>query len=407
VKSLPNVLHIDYLDGLRALAVSLVVIRHIVLFGPALATGIWLHVLDEGAHGVDLFFVISGFCLSYPTLMALKAKDSQRFSVADFFAKRIVRIIPPYWIALGIIVLLGQLVINSGAAIGQTSISMPSVWQALRQLVFFDHTDLTNSSFWSLAVEFRWYLVFPIVLWLWVFQRRAFWTVIAACVIAYQFTLAGGVDMGTLPCFMLGIVAAAIQVDGHALRKWAPILLPVAIAVAVLLEPTRGIYWLGQDQFGWHVAAFLFVVSAGTLAPLRATLAWLPLRTVGIASYSIYLMHQPLLGILMARTTWWNSVALMLAVCFAFYFIFERTVLLSRVRKPLIALLADPIARFLRFAGAPVELHLFRPLPAHDGNRLEAGAEDRAKAIRIEPPIQEIDNTSTSEMPEVVDLPAR
>lgn len=388
MKPSPTIPHIGYLDGLRALAVSLVVVRHVVLFAPTLATGIWLHVFDEGAHGVDLFFVISGFCLSYPTLVALKADGGTRFNIAAFFSKRIVRIIPPYWIALGIIILLGQLVINAGAPIGQTSISMPSIWQALRQLVFFDHTDLTNSSFWSLAVEFRWYLVFPIVLWLWVFQRRAFWTVIAACVIAYQFTLAGGVDMGTLPCFMLGIVAAAVQVDGHAIKKWAPALLPVAVAAAVLLEPTRGIYWLGQDQFGWHVAAFLFVVSAGTLAPLRAALAWLPLRMIGLASYSIYLMHQPLLGILMGRTTWWTAVGLMFVVCIAFWFIFERTVLLSRVRKPLISILMNPIAQFLRLVGAPAELHLFRATAVGVGDGLKAARplDPRLAAAVIGPP---------------------
>ncbi|HEY5094931.1 MAG TPA: acyltransferase [Candidatus Eremiobacteraceae bacterium] len=370
MKASPNILHVDYLDGLRALAVSLVVIRHVVLFGPTLATGIWLHVLDEGAHGVDLFFILSGFCLSYPTLIALKANGATRFNVAEFFAKRIVRIIPPYWIALGIIVLLGQLVINSGGAIGQTSISMPSVWQALRQLVFFDHTDLTNSSFWSLAVEFRWYLVFPIVLWLWISQRRAFWTVIAACVIAYQFTLAGGVDMGTLPCFMLGIAAAAVRVNGHPITRWAPFLLPVAIAVAVLLEPTRGIYWLGQDQFGWHIASFLFVLSVGALAPLRAIMAWLPLRVIGIASYSIYLMHQPLLGIFMGRMAWWYAVALMLVVCFAFWGLFERTVLLSKVRRPLIGVLAKPISNLLAFFGAPLEMHLHRTVQVEGGDAI-------------------------------------
>lgn len=385
MKASPNILHVDYLDGLRALAVALVVIRHVVLFGPTLATGIWLHVLDEGAHGVDLFFILSGFCLSYPTLIALKANPGTRFNVAEFFAKRIVRIIPPYWIALGVIVLLGQLVINSGAPIGQTSISMPSVWQALRQLVFFDHTDLTNSSFWSLAVEFRWYLVFPIVLWLWISHRRAFWTVIAACVIAYQFTLAGGVDMGTLPCFMLGIAAAAIRVSGHPITRWAPFLLPVVIAVAVLLEPTRGIYWLGQDQFGWHIAAFLFVLSVGALAPLRAIMAWLPIRVVGIASYSIYLMHQPLLGIFMGRMAWWYAVALMLVVCFAFWGLFERTVLLKNVRKPLIAMLAQPIAKFLDFVGAPTEILLRRTTRPEGGDAIAVG-EPIAEAIPLAAP---------------------
>ena len=360
MKISPVVHHIGYLDGLRALAVSLVVLRHVVLFAPALMTGIWLHVMEEGAHGVDLFFVISGFCLSYPTLIALRARGEARFDVAEFFAKRITRIVPPYWIALGVIVLAGALLITSGADIRLTSISMPSAWQTISQLLFFDHGDLTNPSFWTLAVEFRWYLAFPIVLWLWIQHRHAFWTVIAACVVAYQFTLAGGVDLGTLPCFMLGVAAAAAQVSGYEIRKWAPLLLPVALAVAIALEPTRGAAWLGQDQIGWQIAAFLFVLSVGNFRPLRVVLAWAPLRTIGLASYSIYLMHQPILGILLAQYGWAPApaVAVMLLICFAFWGLFERTVLLSRVRKPLIALLMTPISKVLRLIGAPSEMHL-------------------------------------------------
>ena len=357
--------HVNYLDGLRALAVSLVVIRHVVLFAPALATGVWLHVLDEGAHGVDLFFIISGFCLSYPTLLALKSDGRTHFKIPEFFAKRLVRIVPPYWIALGAIILTGQLLINSGTSIAQTGISMPSVWQTLSQLVFFDHVDLTNSSFWSLAVEFRWYLLFPILLWLWVSKRQAFWAIVAVCVIGYQFTTAGGVDMGTLPCFMLGIVAAAIQVDGNVFRKWALPLVPLAVAAAVLLEPIRGAAWLGQDQFGWHVAAFLFVVTAGVFAPLRAVLGWAPLRAIGLASYSIYLLHEPLLGIFIGRMDWLPSVGLTVLICFAFWAVFERTLLLAPIRKRLVATVVKPVAKLLRLVGSPDALYLHALAPVN------------------------------------------
>jgi peptidoglycan/LPS O-acetylase OafA/YrhL len=393
VNHLPAARHIGYLDGLRALAVSLVVVRHVVLFAPAIATGVWIHVMQEGAHGVDLFFVISGFCLSYPTLAALNEQNPVRFNVAEFFAKRVTRIVPPYWIALGITVLIGAILIGSGVDISATSISMPSIAQALSQLVFFDHTDLTNPSFWTLAVEFRWYLLFPIALWLWVAHRRAFWAVIATCVVAYQFTLAGGVDVGTLPCFMLGIAAAAAQVRPGSLNKYAAYLFPFALAGAVALEPLRGAAWLGQDQFGFQVAAFLFVLAVGNYRGTRAVLAWMPLRAIGVASYSIYLMHQPILGILIGRYGWAPApaVLVMVASCFAFWALFERTVLLARVRKPLVGYLSGPIANILRFAGAPAELQL-----SSAETHVERAADD----------VPQIHASPASAAPEIVHLPA-
>jgi len=395
VKNTPVARHIDYLDGLRAIAVSLVVLRHVVLFAPALATGVWLHAMQEGAHGVDLFFIISGFCLSYPTLAALRDERSARFNIAEFFAKRVIRIVPPYWIALGITVLAGQVLIASGVDIGPTSISMPSVAQALSQLAFLDHTDLTNPSFWTLSVEFRWYLLFPIILWLWVVHRRAFWAVIVACVVAYQFTVAGGVDVGTLPCFMLGIVAAAVQIGRGDWRKWSLALLPLALVTAIALEPTRGAAWLGQDQIGWQISAFLFVLAVGNFAPLRAVMAWMPLRAVGIASYSIYLMHQPILGILMGRFGWAPApaIAVMGLICLAFWALFERTVLLTSVRRPLIAKITDPISKLLRIVGAPSEVFLSRA----------AVDEPAGELPDVRPPAIA---TSADLAPEVVDLPA-
>jgi peptidoglycan/LPS O-acetylase OafA/YrhL len=395
VSDSPATRHIGYLDGLRALAVSLVVVRHVVLFAPAIATGIWLHVLQEGAHGVDLFFVISGFCLSYPTLAALNAKNPVRFNIAEFFAKRVTRIVPPYWIALGITVLVGAVLIGAGVDIAATSISMPSISQALSQLVFFDHTDLTNPSFWTLAVEFRWYLLFPIALWLWVAHRRAFWAVIAACVVAYQFTVAGGVDVGTLPCFMLGIAAAAAQIRPGSLNRLAAYLFPFALAAAVALEPLRGAAWLGQDQFGWQVAAFLFVLAVGNYQGTRAVLAWMPLRVIGVQSYSVYLMHQPILGILIGRYGWAPApaVLVMVASCFAFWALFERTVLLAGVRRPMIGYLSGPIAKILRFVGAPAEMQLLSP-----------GAETLTEQVAMDVP--QAHPSPPSAAPEIVHLPA-
>ncbi len=66
----------------------------------------WAHLMLEGAHGVDLFFVLSGFCLSYPVLQSLRAEHAARFNITRYFAKRIVRIVPPYYAAIALLVLV-------------------------------------------------------------------------------------------------------------------------------------------------------------------------------------------------------------------------------------------------------------------------------------------------------------
>jgi peptidoglycan/LPS O-acetylase OafA/YrhL len=219
--------------------------------------------------------------------------------------------------------------------------------------------------------------------------------VIAACVVAYQFTVAGGVDVGTLPCFMLGIAAAAAQIRPGSLNRLAAYLFPFALAAAVALEPLRGAAWLGQDQFGWQVAAFLFVLAVGNYQGTRAVLAWMPLRVVGVASYSIYLMHQPILGILIGRYAWAPApaVLVMVASCFAFWALFERTVLLARVRRPMIAYLSGPIGKILRFVGAPAEMQLLSP-----------GAETVTEQVAMDVP--QAHPSAPSAAPEIVHLPA-
>lgn len=58
---------IEYIDGLRALAVLSVLVSHIVFHSPNLQSGPAYRLGMEGTHGVDLFFVLSGFCLAFPT----------------------------------------------------------------------------------------------------------------------------------------------------------------------------------------------------------------------------------------------------------------------------------------------------------------------------------------------------
>src|SRR5581483_12332502 len=90
---------LSYVDGLRAIAVLAVVVEHVAsyLFQANSVPG---QITRSGMHGVDLFFVISGFCLSYPVIARLHEKGMATFDAVKYLAHRAVRILPPYYIAI-------------------------------------------------------------------------------------------------------------------------------------------------------------------------------------------------------------------------------------------------------------------------------------------------------------------
>jgi peptidoglycan/LPS O-acetylase OafA/YrhL len=330
---------LDYVDGLRAIAVLSVVAYHTA--DARLQTtlhGITSLLVRQGCHGVELFFVISGFCLSYPYLAKMQERGFATFDVAQFAARRLVRIVPPYYVALLLLFVFAWLVMRSGmplpAAIDPGSATLT---QLVRQAAFLDSgTRMVNTSFWTLAVELRWYVVFPIALWLWTRSPRVFFTVAIAALLAYA-TRAGSVDLLVLPAFMLGIVAAHLRIHAHSIATYAlPLFVPVF--AVVLLQTPQG--WGFISPFS-EAAAFLLVVGAGAVPLFERVLSNKVLVLVGSASYSIYLVHSPLMGVLeqLGATPVITALAGVLAGL-AFWWLVERPVVRAPLRDRLIARLA-------------------------------------------------------------------
>jgi len=103
---------IAHIDGLRAIAVLMVVAHHLLTHNQAV---VWVksvppmlqHLWFEGAHGVDLFFVLSGFCLSYPFLRKLHTTGASTLDLATYFARRLTRLIPPYYLVIVLLLITG------------------------------------------------------------------------------------------------------------------------------------------------------------------------------------------------------------------------------------------------------------------------------------------------------------
>lgn len=323
----PSGTRIEYIDGLRALAVLSVVAFH-ALVGTT-TTG-WMRFISlQGCHGVDLFFVLSGFCLAYPTLQRAQSGQAS-FDWTQYASRRLVRIVPPYYIA--VILLASAFLIFR-----QVPGAMPGVtWlQILRQALFIDGgTSFLNPSFWTLPIEFRWYFVFPVALWLWTRSPRGFLVSMLCCAMLVA-TLKQPGDLIVLPGFLLGIIAAELRARRP---ESAWLALPACFAmfaVCLIFFPNRSNH--GEVGPAWEIASFFLVIAAGAIPKLERMLSIKALVAVGIASYGIYLVHQPI--VILTEKIGWQPLAAGLCgigAGFVFWLLAERPFVSGKVRALLL-----------------------------------------------------------------------
>jgi peptidoglycan/LPS O-acetylase OafA/YrhL len=344
-----NAPHLAYVDGLRALAALSVLYLHGVTCAFSVCKGThqaWRYI---PGHGIDLFFVISGLCLSLPYVSRFRAGQPMNVDWLKFMANRIARIAPPYYIVLG---LLGLLALTPIGFPGDALPDPVPLGQALstfaRDLVFSTSgLQVYNSVFWTLGVEMRWYLVCPLLVLLYARSRSVFYLLIPLLYALYfipPFGFPQILELGTLPCFMLGIVAADVCLSANPVRRYAWAAAPL-ILVAILGFDGGSIN--PADPL-WHLLCFAIVVGAST-APLRPLFELRPLVVTGVASYSIYLVHLPIVWGLQRHgfTGPWAMLPA-LAGGFAFWWFVERPLLEPRVRAALRGAVYAALLRVVR-----------------------------------------------------------
>src|SRR5213595_4046815 len=166
------------LDLLRALAIIVVVIYHAALFGFKLPG----RVDRFGWIGVDLFFVLSGYLIGGQLLAPLAREQS--IKLGRFFARRVLRIMPAYFVILAVYFLLPlwREYPDMAQPLWKFLLSVQNI--ALHGGTAFSHA-------WSLAVEDQFYLVLPLLLLVLYPRPRA--SVIIACIIIF-----GGIALRTI-----------------------------------------------------------------------------------------------------------------------------------------------------------------------------------------------------------------
>lgn len=286
------------IDALRALAALAVFVCHLAQFWELGSLPLKLpQVLATGAHGVDLFIVLSGFVLGLPTLAA-----HGRLRTPAFIARRATRLLPAYYVALVLATLVAVSPIATWIVAERASAGDVAWHLTLLQTWSPDRLGSINGSLWSVALEAQLYLVFPLLL---LAMRRWGWAPLVAASAVLSLALSGSdlpgalgaaiTDERNLPVrlvqFVIGMACAWLVTHRRVPSRrmlWSWTVLTVCLALAASTADLRtGIALV------WALpSAGLILLACGSLGE---RLAATPLERWGLASYSFYLLHQPII----------------------------------------------------------------------------------------------------------------
>jgi len=296
------------IDGLRALAVLLVVAFHAGIRG-----------VSGGYVGVDVFFVISGYLIT--RLMLDEHHQSNSIDLLAFWSRRIRRIVPALVTMLAVVAVAGAFVLLPW----EQRDLLNSARNAVLSIANFHFHGPSGDYFssdiemqpllhtWSLGVEEQFYFVWPIVLSLLMARGRRWAVTITPLVLLGSF-LASVWSVSSspsaafyLPWFrvwelLIGVMLA-IGASTMVIRRGRTAVASLGIALIVIAAVSydSATRFPGAAALLPTVGAAL-VISAGPESRVNQVLAIRPLRGIGLVSYSWYLLHWPALVLVRIAT---------------------------------------------------------------------------------------------------------
>ena len=290
--------HLPALDGLRFCAVFLVIIYHSGFENV------------PGGNGVMLFFVLSGFLITW--LLLKESESTGTISLKGFFKRRVLRIFPAFYayafLTLGFLILTGR--------------NVP--WaHALSSLLYFSNYYIafnpdSNNAFshtWSLAIEEQFYLFFPLLFLLFCRNLKHLKLVICGMILAtwiwriilvFGFNASGGYVYSAfdtrLDNLLVGCLLAVVLRERSFVWLWKILLknafMPLAtislLAVSIYFSLSSVTY---KSTVGFAVEPILMAVLITQMMTFSANniwkwLDWRPVKFLGLLSYSLYLYQQ-------------------------------------------------------------------------------------------------------------------
>jgi peptidoglycan/LPS O-acetylase OafA/YrhL len=290
----PARLHLTFIDGMRGCAASYIVFHHAMemsRYKPTTAAQRFLgDLLGQGHSVVTIFIAISGFCLMLPVARSgLKLTGGAR----KFFKGRVHRILPPYYIALALSILVIVLLIPAGERLA--FLRAPSMQFSIMMHFLLIH-NLNQSTFygingplWSVATECQIYLLFPLMILAW---RRfgMVWSLLGIFILAHlAFHISGDrIPFNYIFTFALGMAAAVATVERRA-ERW--LFLVCCCSLIGFILSVRWKVVVSDLCIGVLMATLMAILSVGKIAWLRKLLSLRLLTWIGSFSYSLYLIH--------------------------------------------------------------------------------------------------------------------
>ena len=325
---------IPELDGLRGLAIVMVMVYHLTLLAAPFARSAFLkstlvQAASMGWAGVDLFFVLSGFLIS--SILLKTRRDPHYFK--NFYARRVLRIFPLYYLFIAVMFIFLPFFspkLDPGVARAGWPFFALYLHNWLYIPKFADHFFIIVPAYispiWSLAIEEQFYFLWPSVVYF-LNRRKLFVFSIVVVVIALlirvslvlfssnwasleyflyysSFTRFDGLCMGAL-------IALAFETErgGAVLARWAwPVLIGVVAGMIGIVLVNSNVFALStnplMDMWGYTLlalgaGALIVLVTKGPAQGIVRVVFRNPiLRFHGRYSYAMYLLHIPMIFLL-------------------------------------------------------------------------------------------------------------
>jgi peptidoglycan/LPS O-acetylase OafA/YrhL len=283
----------EELDALRGLAAASVFLCHALQLPPEQTTNRFIWLIGDGVVAVGLFFVLSGFVLARSLML-------RKSTYTEFVVKRCFRIYPAYWVGIA----LGGLLIWGHSPTGLSDLgNWPAhVWdhpvpldQKFQYIGLIGRLDTSFiSPIWSLNVEMRVSLIFPILLAIMTFPPP--WVVLLLLSASICLGVLHSQTAENIPFFLLGIALATIEERFRAVQT-SRMGAFAFLSLGVMLYGIQSIMGLQAGIFSRYTSglgAALIILAVVAEPRYAAALRRWPLQFMGRISYSFYLVHLPI-----------------------------------------------------------------------------------------------------------------
>ncbi len=322
VRVTSNQLYFPEIDGIRFVAIILVVLFHIHgyfmgkmgnSFADSSTSHPWVYnFFTKGDRGVELFFVLSGFILCLPFAHQY-INDGKKIELKKYYIRRVTRLEPPYIIAItSIFILQLAMHVNPGNL---------TTWQLFQHyfasltythdLIYWGHTPIITVVAWSLEIEIQFYVMAPLffrLLSLPKITRR----IILVSLILFFIAVTAPLDIMDpisltiykfIKYFFIGILLADFYVSNTAVeffnKKWIAPACALLLVILCVIPKEDELY--GKLSFPFLIGLFYYIVLKNEQVKKIFSYKFVPI--IGGMCYSIYLLHYTVISIFGRFTT--------------------------------------------------------------------------------------------------------